>query len=242
MSAVLVEQLKRSNDELAQFAHIASHDLQAPIRMIASFLELLQERHANKLDEEGREFISYALEGATRMQALVEGLLSYSRVDSQGADFEMLDLNEVVAEVLADLHTDTFTNGARLCVGPLPSVCGNRAQMRQLLQNLIANAIKFRTEDDPRIEISSVRSKGSWTVSVADNGIGIDPASSERIFELFGRLHGVSEYPGSGLGLSLCKRIVENHGGRIWVEQDEGGGSIFFFTIPDEPSIRVLEL
>ena len=237
MSALLVERLKRSNDELAQFAHIASHDLQAPIRMITSFLVLLEERHAEKLDSEGREFIAYALEGAGRMQALIEGLLSYSRVGTQGTNFERLDLNDVVGDVIVDLHADITASDTRVCVGALPSVLGERAQMRQLLQNLIENAIKFRSADAPRIELSGEEREGEWLLCVADNGIGIEPGGEERIFDLFGRLHGVSEYPGSGLGLSVCKRIVEHHGGRIWAEGRPGGGSVFLFTLPRAPAV-----
>ena len=236
----LVEELKRSNDQLAEFAHVASHDLQAPITMITSFLKLLEERHADRLDDEGREFIAFALEGTDRMQALVSGLLSYARVGSQRAP-TAVPLTEIVDEAVTDLHVVVVETGAEIEVAPLPTVRVDRNQMRQLFQNLISNALKFRSSERPKIEIAAETVGEAWIVAVGDNGIGIDPSSAQRVFAPFERLHGVSEYSGSGIGLAVCKRIVENHGGRIWVEPRRHGGSVFLFSLPATQVIRLEE-
>ena len=230
--ALRAAELKRSNAELAQFAYVASHDLQEPIRMVSSYVELLDRRYADKLDDDGREFIGYAVEGATRMQSLIQALLSYARVDSQGSKPAPVDLGKIIDNVLADLETVISETSAEVVVGPLPTIEADPHQMSHLFQNLIANAIKFRSEEAPVVSIQAEQSEDDWTFSIADNGIGIDPEFSERIFNIFQRLHGRDDYPGSGIGLSLCKRIVEQKGGRIWVEPRPTGGSVFSFTLP----------
>jgi PAS domain S-box-containing protein len=226
------EELKRSNGELAQFAYVASHDLQEPMRMVASYVELLERRYADKFDDDGREFIGYAVEGATRMQSLIQALLSYARVDSQGARMASTDLGQVVREVLANLEGLIADAGADVLVGPMPTVEVDHQQMLQLFQNLISNAVKFHSDKPPQVAVEATLSGDEWVFTVADNGIGIDPVSSERIFDVFQRLHTREVHPGLGIGLSLCRRIVDRHGGRIWAENRPEGGTIFSLTIP----------
>ncbi|MBX6369828.1 MAG: PAS-domain containing protein [Rhodospirillales bacterium] len=227
-------ELERSNAELEQFAYVASHDLQEPLRMVASYCQLLQRRYKGKLDADADEFIGFAVEGATRMQRMINDLLNYSRVGRKSAGFAPVDLRAAVDTALSGLGAAIEESGARVTVGTLPSVFGEAMLLERLFQNLIANALKFRRDDvKPEIEITAEREEGAWRICVADNGIGIEPEYAERIFLLFQRLHERSKYPGTGIGLALCKKVVEHHGGRIWVESEPGRGSRFKFTLPD---------
>ncbi len=225
-------ELARSNTDLQQFAYVASHDLFEPLRMVKSFLQLLREHSSGKLDKESEEFISYAMDGANRMRALISDLLAYSRVDRQGQSMEPTDCNLVLEGALANLKVAIDESGAKISHPPLPTVEGDLVQLIQLFQNLIGNAIKFHGEEPPRVDITVTRKEGEWIFCFRDNGIGIDPKHFERIFEIFQRLHTREEYPGTGIGLSICKRIVERHGGRIWVESTPGQGSAFYFSFP----------
>jgi light-regulated signal transduction histidine kinase (bacteriophytochrome) len=231
-------ELARSNKELEQFAYVASHDLQEPLRMVASYVQLLARRYQGNLDADADEFITYAVDGASRMQRLINDLLAYSRVGTRGKPFEPTNCEAVLDQSLANLQMAIEENGAVVTHDLLPTVTADVTQLIQLFQNLIGNAVKFRGEESPRIHISASEtfevSKTSkvWRFSVQDNGIGIDPEYHDRIFLIFQRLHTREEYPGTGIGLAVCKKIVERHGGRIWVESQSGKGSTFYFTIP----------
>ena len=225
-------ELERSNADLQQFAYAASHDLSEPLRMVSSYVQLLAKRYKDKLDSDADEFIDFAIDGTARMQALIDGLLIYSRAGTADYSHEPVDCSKVLHDTLMTLHASLRETGASVNAGPLPTVQGDPTQFFQLFQNLISNAIKFAGDDPPRIEIEATKEDGQWRFRVADNGIGIDPAHAERIFAVFQRLHGRGEYPGSGVGLAICKRIVERHHGRIWVESPPEGGSTFYFTIP----------
>jgi signal transduction histidine kinase len=234
------QELARSNAELEQFAYVASHDLQEPLRMVASYLKLLKRHYQGCLDAEADEFITYAVDGAIRMEALVNDLLKYSRVDIQGNPFAPTDCTEVLKVALINLQLIIEDTGARVFYADLPTVMADEIQLIQLFQNLIGNAIKFRGDDPPEIHVAVeyndrkvYNETDQWLFSVRDNGIGLDPQQAERIFTIFQRLHTKQEYEGTGIGLAVCKKIVERHGGRIWVESKIGKGSIFFFTIPD---------
>ena len=227
-------ELERSNSELEQFAYVASHDLQEPLRMVASYCQLLQRRYKGKLDQDADEFIGFAVEGATRMQRMINELLNYSRVGRKSAGFAPVECREVVDAALAALAAAIEESGARVSIGELPNVVGEGTLLQQLFQNLVGNALKFRRDDAaPEIAITAERGDGLWQFAVADNGIGIEPEYAERIFLLFQRLHERTKYPGTGIGLALCKKVVEHHGGRIWVESAPGKGSRFIFTIAD---------
>lgn len=225
-------ELARSNHDLEQFAYIASHDLQEPLRMVASYTQLLARRYQGKLDADADEFIRYAVDGATRMQQLINDLLAFSRIGTKGHAFSSADMRLALERALFNLAASIEESGANLNVGVLPVVMGDATQLAQLFQNLVGNAIKFRSAQPLQIDISARERKVDWMFSVKDNGIGIAPEFSERIFEIFQRLHSKEEYPGTGIGLALCKKIVERHGGRIWFESAPGEGCVFNFTLP----------
>ena len=233
---VLQEQaveLTRSNAELEQFAYVASHDLQEPLRVIAGYVNLLEERYGDRIDEDGRDFIAFTTDAVHRMRSLINDLLDYSRVESDGNPFEQVDCNRALGNALADLGVSIQETDAEITSEPLPEFSGDPVQISQLLENLVANAIKFRQDDvAPKIHVSCHRNDSNWQLSVADNGIGIRPRYQDRIFGMFKRAHKRSKYPGTGIGLAMCSKIVERHGGTIWVESEIGEGSIFHFTIP----------
>ncbi|MCA9917514.1 MAG: PAS domain S-box protein [Anaerolineales bacterium] len=224
--------LQASNADLAQFAYVASHDLQEPLRMITAYLQLLVSTNRGKLDEESQEFIDFALDGANRMRQLITDLLAYSRVGRQNESFNQVDLDQTLAQVRRNLEIQIEENEVTLTHDPLPTIFADKTQMLQLLQNLISNAIKFKSPKDPHIHLSAKQENAQWIISVSDNGIGIDPQFSERIFTIFQRLHTPDEYPGTGIGLALCKKIVQKHGGDIWVDSAPDAGATFSFSIP----------
>lgn len=249
-------ELERSNQELEQFAYVASHDLQEPLRMVASYVQLLAKDYGGKLDADADEYISFAVDGARRMQRLIDDLLAFSRVGTRGQQFQPVDCNQLLQDVLRGLKLAIEESGAVVTSGELPTIMADRGQIYQLLQNLIANAIKFRADAPPRIHISATWHTGgdnggspvpspgsspglnsdehaSWVFAVADNGIGIDPQYAERIFVIFQRLHSRAQYSGTGIGLAICKKIVERHGGRIWVESTLDHGATFYFRLPE---------
>lgn len=201
--------------------------------MISSYVQLLQRRYQGRLDDKADRFIWFAVDGVTRMQRLINDLLTYSRVGTQGAPLAPTDCGEVVAGVLAALSATIAESGARVTCGPLPTVLADATQLSQLFQNLIANALKFCRDVTPEVTLSAERAGGAWLIHVRDNGIGLDPAYAERIFLIFQRLHTREEYPGTGMGLAICKKIVERHGGRIWVESQPGQGATFTVSLPD---------
>jgi signal transduction histidine kinase len=225
-------QLQRANDELQQFAYVASHDLQEPLRMVTSYVQLLAQRYHDQLDAQAHEFMSYATEGAQRMQALIADLLAYSRVETREAEWTATDGEAVLEQALSDLQLAVAESGTVVTHDPLPTVSASPGQLRQLFENLLSNALKFRGPEPPRIHLAAQRRGPDWLFSVRDNGIGLDPKQAQRIFQIFQRLHTHQEYPGTGIGLAICKRIVERHGGRIWVESARGQGATFFFTLP----------
>jgi PAS domain S-box-containing protein len=224
-------ELRRSNDELQQFAYVASHDLQEPLRMISSYLQLIEKRYGGKLDTDADDFIKFAVDGASRMQNMIEGLLNYSRVVTKGEPFEPTEPAEALRIAISNVRLTIDETGTVVTHGNLPTVMADGAQLVQLFQNLIINAVNFRGERPPRIHISAEEKGNDCVFSVRDNGIGFPPEYKERIFVLFERLHGF-DYPGTGMGLAICKRIVERHGGRIWVESKPGEGSTFYFSLP----------
>jgi light-regulated signal transduction histidine kinase (bacteriophytochrome) len=230
--------LQRSNTELEQFAYVASHDLQEPLRKVASFCQLLQQRYGGELDERADQYIGFAVDGAQRMQALINDLLAFSRVGRMERPHAPVDCNALLARARDDLSTAIEASGAEVEAGPLPTVEGDASLLRLVFQNLIGNAIKFRGDAPPRVRVDAERADGQWRFSVADNGIGIDPEYAERIFVIFQRLHPRSSYEGTGIGLAMCRKIVEYHGGRMWLDTDNGaGGSRFCFTLPaDDPA------
>jgi len=229
-------ELARSNAELEQFAYVASHDLQEPLRAVVSYLQLLERRYRSQLDERADKYIGYAVDGARRMQTLINDLLAYSRVGRRGDERTSVDLEAILGRVLASLEVGIQESGATVTHDPLPTVMSDPVALGQLLQNLVGNAIKFRGEDPPRVHISATRQEHAWQIAVRDNGIGIAPEYQERIFILFQRLHGRDEYAGTGIGLAICKKIVERLGGTLRVESTAGAGSTFLFTLPDQMS------
>jgi light-regulated signal transduction histidine kinase (bacteriophytochrome) len=233
------EELARSNAELEQFAYVASHDLQEPLRMVSSYTQLLEQRYEDLLDARAKKYIYYAVDGANRMQTLITDLLSYSRVGSRAQPLAITDSHSALGEAIRNLSSSIAETQALVTTDDLPIVCADRSQVVQLFQNLIGNAIKFRGTQSPRVHVSAERSGEDWVFSVRDNGIGIEAKYFERIFVIFQRLHSREEYPGTGIGLALCKRIVERHGGKIWVESEPGRGSAFLFSLAGERAGKV---
>jgi len=228
----LITELEHSNRELEQFAYVASHDLQEPLRMVSSYTELLERRYGDKLDDKAREFIGYAVDGAVRMQRLINDLLEFSRVSTRGKALQPVDVTRVLGTVRANLSVAIQDAGALVTNDDLPTVMADETQLVQLLQNLIGNAIKFRGRERPHVHVGAQATATEWVFAVRDNGIGIAPEYFERIFVIFQRLHARDEYPGTGIGLAVCRRILDRHGGRIWVESEPGRGSTFYFALP----------
>jgi PAS domain S-box-containing protein len=233
-------ELKRSNDELTQFAYVASHDLQEPLRMVASYTELLASRYQGQLDDRADKYIAHISEGASRMQRLIRELLDYARVGTRAKEMAPVDLAAVTQDVLRDLERLVEGAQAEIAVSPLPMVLGDDVQLGQVLQNLIGNAIKFRADRPPRVTVRAQREGRMWRVTVADNGIGIDMRFHDRVFEIFRRLHDRDAYDGTGVGLAVVKRIVERHGGRVWFESTPGEGTSFHFTVPAADDVKDL--
>lgn len=229
-----LERLEVSNAELKQFAYVAAHDLKEPLRTISNYLSLLGERLEGKLDEKGERFWKTVVDSSHRMDSLISGLLTYAKLGNKALAPKPVDMNEVVSKVVGDLKVVVAESGAKVEQHNLPLVYADGTQMGQLLQNLVANGIKFRGGKEPKVDIGANRVSNGWMFYVRDNGIGFDMQFQDRIFLIFQRLHGRDEYAGTGLGLAVCKRIVERHGGKIWAESKEGEGSTFFFTLPDD--------
>ena len=229
------QELARSNAELEQLAYVASHDLQEPLRMVTSYVQLLEQRYGGKLDAEAHEFIGFSVDGVKRMQALIDDLLTYSRVGTKAKPLQATDCDAVLKTVLQSLRIAIEESGAQIQCAVMPVVQGDPAQLTQLFQNLLANAIKFRGSQAPQIEIRVEPENDFWRFEVKDNGIGIAPEYFARIFVMFQRLHNRSRYPGTGIGLAICKKIVERHGGRIWVDSEPGQGATFKFTLSQVP-------
>ena len=225
-------ELQRSNADLQQFAYVASHDLQEPLRMVSSYLGLLESRSREGLDDSSKEYLDFAMDGAKSMQGMIDDLLSYSRVDTRGKGFTTVDMNQVLSCALKNLRTSIEKSGTSVTSSELPMVTADRSQIALVLQNLLSNAIKYRGKETPRIHVAAQGKGKEWVFSVQDNGIGIDPKYKDRLFKMFQRLHTRDEYEGTGMGLAIARRIVERHGGRIWVESEPGRGSTFYFTIP----------
>ena len=223
--------LKRSNQELEQFAYVASHDLQEPLRMVSSYTQLLERRYKDQLDQDARDFIFFAVDGANRMQHLINDLLDYSRVTTRGKPFAKLDLSTVLGHAIANLQKKIQETGAMIVNDDLPFVYGDEVQLVRVFQNLLDNAMKFRGTDPPRINVSAKTLDEKIQISITDNGIGIDKIYSDRVFTIFQRLHTKVEYPGTGIGLAICKRTIERHGGKIWFESEPGKGTTFYFTL-----------
>jgi PAS domain S-box-containing protein len=225
--------LERSNKDLEQFAYIASHDLQEPLRMVSGYLQLLDRRYNDKLDQDAREFIAFAVDGAARMSRLITDLLDFSRINTRGKSPEPVPLEPILQHAQENLALAIRESNAEITQDPLPTVRGDPSQLVQLFQNLLSNALKFRAPDRPvKIHVSAQKNADDWRIGISDQGIGIDPQYFEKIFLIFQRLHSRADYPGTGIGLALCKRIVERLGGRIWVESQPGHGTTFFFTLP----------
>ncbi len=227
-----MNELKRSNADLEHFAYVASHDLQEPLRMVASFTQLLARRYGDKLDKQGHEFINFAVDGAKRMQQLINDLLSYSKVKTHSQPFTEIDMNTILKEVLKDLKYSIEESNVLFMYDDLPKIIGDRSQISQVFQNLISNGIKFNDKENPIIKISVESANNFWIFSIRDNGIGIEQKYHDSIFKIFKRLHSRKDYPGTGIGLSICKKIIKRHRGEIWTESIIGKGSVFYFSIP----------
>jgi light-regulated signal transduction histidine kinase (bacteriophytochrome) len=229
-----LDELRRSNTELEQFAYVASHDLQEPLRMVASYCQLLARRYGEELGADGKEFIGYAVDGAERMQRLINDLLMYSRVGTRAKEPVSVALDDALAMAVQNLKIAIEESGGRVTHDPLPTVMGDAVQITQLFQNLIGNALKFRRDVPPEVQVGVTGNETHWMVSVADNGIGMEPAYYDRIFLIFQRLHERGKFPGTGIGLAVCKKIVERHGGTISVASEPGRGSTFTFSLPKQ--------
>jgi light-regulated signal transduction histidine kinase (bacteriophytochrome) len=228
------DELQRSNAELEQFAYVASHDLQEPLRMVSSYTQLLAKRYKEQLPAEAQEFMHFTVDGAARMKQLIEDLLAYSRVGTKGKELVPVSLDAPLKRAVTNLRAAIEESGASVSADALPTVDADEVQLAQVFQNLIGNALKFRGQQVPRIHVGAVQEAGEWHISIADNGIGIEPQYFERIFMVFQRLHDKGEYPGTGIGLAIVKKVVERHGGRIWVQSQPGAGTTFHFTMPKE--------
>jgi PAS domain S-box-containing protein len=230
--AAHAQRLARSNKELEQYAYVASHDLQEPLRMVTSYIQLIADRYRGQLDTAADEFIGYALDGAERMKKLIDDLLTYSRVSTRQREAKPTDAAAMLDRSLSNLRLAIEESGAVVTHGELPTLLVVDTQLQQLFQTLIGNALKFRGEAPPRIHVDATRKDREWELSIADNGIGIDSRHHDEVFMIFRRLHGRERYPGTGIGLALCKKIVEQHGGRIWLKSEPGKGTTFHFTLP----------
>jgi light-regulated signal transduction histidine kinase (bacteriophytochrome) len=227
------QELERSNAELEQFAYVASHDLQEPLRTISSYTELLAEEYGDRLDGEGHEYMDFVVDGATRMQQLIKDLLAFSRVGTRGKEFAPMSFESVLQKVLGNLKLAIDECHAVVTFDELPEVIADESQIHQLLQNLISNALKFRSEQTPRIHVSASSKEKEWKFCIRDNGIGIDAEYFEQIFEIFQRLHSRRHYDGTGIGLAICRKIIQRHEGRMWVDSAPGQGASFYFTLPN---------
>jgi signal transduction histidine kinase len=236
-----LSELKRSNEELQQFAYVASHDLQEPLRMISSYTQLLERKYKDKLDEKAKMYIDYAVDGAERMQSLINDLLAFSRVTTKGEKFKKTDLNKILKNVLLNLATSISENNAQINTETMPTINVDEGQINRVFQNLIANAIKFKGDNDPVVNIKVEKQDQTYVFSVKDNGIGIDKKFFDKIFIIFQRLHTRRDYPGTGIGLAICKRIINRHGGEIWIESEPGKGSEFKFSLPLNPKAKINE-
>jgi light-regulated signal transduction histidine kinase (bacteriophytochrome) len=226
------EELRLINKELEQFAYVASHDLQEPLRTVISYMQLIEKKYKNKLGEEGDEFIHYAVDGANRMHVLIKDLLTYSRLGTHLAPFEQVNVKEAIDIAMENLHKSITESNATIEIDEhLPEINGDGLQMTMLFQNLLANAIKFKNHEPPKIAINAVQNGTHWKFAITDNGIGIPNEYSQRVFVIFQRLHTRDKYPGTGIGLAICKKIVERHGGEIWIDSEVGKGSTFYFTV-----------
>ncbi len=233
---LLLSDIARSNKDLEQFAYVASHDLKEPLRMVSTYVQRLEKKYKGQLDEKADKYIGFAVEGVERMEKLIEGLLAYSRIARGAAQFGPVDSNTIFSLAVTNLSASIHECQAVVTKEDLPIVLGDETQLLQLFQNLIANAVKYRKpRTPPQVHVSSAREGSRYIFSVRDNGIGIDSKNYDRIFQIFQRLHSHEQYAGAGIGLAVCKRIVERHDGRIWIESVPGTGSTFFFTIPASP-------
>jgi light-regulated signal transduction histidine kinase (bacteriophytochrome) len=231
------KRLERSNADLQQFAYIASHDIQEPVRMVISFLSRLEQRCGDQLDDRARQYMHFAIDGGMRARALIQDLLEFSRVDTQGKPFQETDMETVLHNILENLSVKIKEENASITHDPLPTVLADECQMSQVFQNLISNAIKFHGDREPVIHVSCEDKGQEWLFSVRDNGIGIDPEHRDKIFMLFERLHNREEYEGTGIGLSIAKKVVERHGGEIWFDSQVNIGTIFYFKMPKGPGM-----
>jgi light-regulated signal transduction histidine kinase (bacteriophytochrome) len=225
-------ELEQSNEDLEQFAYVASHDLQEPLRTVSNYLQLLERRYEDDLDEDAEEFIEFAVDGAERMHEMIQALLEYSRVDTRGEPLKPTNLQSVYETARRNLRVAIEESDATITADELPTVRGDENQLVQLFQNLLDNAIKYTGDAHPRVHISAERTDRGWLIAVEDDGIGMTPDETERVFQIFERLHGRESYSGTGIGLAVCHRIVDRHGGDIWIESERGDGATFFFTLP----------
>jgi light-regulated signal transduction histidine kinase (bacteriophytochrome) len=230
--AARTTELQRALEELQQFAYVASHDLKEPLRMVTSFVQLLAQQYRGRLDAEAEQYIDFAVEGAQRMGVLIHDLLAYARLETRQEEWGPTELERVLTDTLRLLQPAVTESGATITHTPLPTVVADGRQLGQVLQNLLSNALKFRGSEPPRIQLRAQRQGPDWVVAVQDNGIGFEPQYAERIFKMFQRLHTHRAYAGSGIGLAVCKKVIERHGGRIWAESTPGQGATFFFTLP----------